>query len=35
MLLHHIDLIYEFRYFFGTFKMIWPMAPNFGFYPQI
>jgi len=35
MLLHHINLFIKFRYVFGTFKMIWPMAPNLGFCPQI
>ena len=33
MLLHHIDLLYKLRCLFGTFKMIWPVAPNLAFCP--
>jgi len=30
-LLHYTDLFFKLRYLFGTFKMIWPVAPNQGF----
>jgi len=34
ILLHHIVLSYKLRYFFGAFKMIWPMELNLGFCPR-
>jgi len=32
---NHTDRSYKLCYFFGAFKMIWPMEPNPGFCPQI
>jgi len=35
LLLHHVDIFYKLHYLFGTFKMIWLVAPNLGLCPQI
>jgi len=33
--LNHVDLFYKLDYLFGTFKMVWPVAPNLEFCPQV
>jgi len=34
IVLHHVDLFYKMRYLYGTFKMIWSVAPNLEFCPR-